>query len=152
MNAERRRVLLLVPSLIHGGAQRVISTLLRHLDRERFEVHLALLEAKGVYLADVPDDVIVHDLKVGRVRYSLPSIVKLVWKVRPRTVLSTLVYLNLALLLARPLLPRRTRVVVRESTAPAAFLSQETRHPRLWEWMIRRLYRKADKVVCLSDT
>jgi glycosyltransferase involved in cell wall biosynthesis len=151
MNPERKRVLLLVPSLIHGGAQRVFSTLLRHLDRERFEIHLALLEAKGAFLADVPGDVVVHDLKVARIRYALPGIVKAIWKIRPRTVLSTLVYVNLTLLFSKPLLPRGTRVIVRESTAPGAFLSQETRYPRLWRWMIRRLYRKADRVVCLSD-
>ncbi|HWZ41870.1 MAG TPA: glycosyltransferase [Candidatus Saccharimonadales bacterium] len=151
MNSGRKRVLLLVPSLIHGGAQRVFSTLLRHLDRERFEVHLALLEAKGVFLADVPGDVVVHDLRAARTRYSLPSIVRVIWKTRPRTVLSTLVYANLTLLLAKPFLPRGTRVIVRESTDPATFFSQETRYPRLWEWMVRRLYRKADRVVCLSD-
>ncbi len=152
MSAAKKRILFLVPSLIPGGAQRVFSTLLRHLDRNRFEIHLALLEAKGAYLGDVPGDVVVHDLQVGRMRYALPSIVKIVWKVRPATIFSTLAYLNLTLLMARPLLPAKTRIVVRESTTPSVFLKEETRHPHVWEWSYRHFYRKADAVVCLSDS
>ena len=45
MKSTRRRVLFLMPSLVGGGAERVIVTLLRHLDRSRFELHLALVEA-----------------------------------------------------------------------------------------------------------
>ncbi len=82
MTCERRRVLFLVPSLISGGAERVFSTLLRHLDRERFEIHLAVLEAKGAYMRDVPEDVIVHDLKVSRIRYAMLSLIRITRKVR----------------------------------------------------------------------
>jgi glycosyltransferase involved in cell wall biosynthesis len=152
MSIAKKRILFLVPSLIPGGAQRVFSTLLRHLDRNRFEIHLALLEAKGAYLGDVPGDVVVHDLRVGRMRYALPSIVKVAWKVRPATIFSTLAYLNLTLLMAKPLLPAKTSIVVRESTTPSIFLKEETRHPHLWEWSYRHFYRKADAVVCLSDS
>jgi glycosyltransferase involved in cell wall biosynthesis len=148
----RKRVLFLVPSLIGGGAQRVFSTLIRHVDRDRFEIHLALLEAKGAYLDDLPDDIILHDLKVSRVRYALPSLVRIIWKVRPHTVLSTLAYLNLSLLMVKPFLPGNTRVLVRESTTPATFLKAETKLPRFWEFLYRRFYRKADKVICLSDS
>ena len=50
MKSARRRVLFLMPTLGGGGAERVIVTLLRHLDRSRFEPHLALVEAVGPYL------------------------------------------------------------------------------------------------------
>lgn len=140
-----------MPSLIPGGAQRVFSTLLRHLHRDRFEIHLAMLQAKGAYLDEVPGDVVIHDLQVGRMRYALPSIVRVIRKVRPATIFSTLAYLNLTLLMARSLLPAHTRIVIRESTTPSVFLKEETRHPRLWEWSYRHFYRKADFVVCLSD-
>ena len=152
MVSSRKRVLFLVPSLICGGAQRVFSTLLRHLDRNQFEIHVALLESKGAFLGDIPGDVTVHDLKVSRTRYALPGIVRIVTRVEPEVVFSTLIYLNLSLLLSRPFLPRRTRVVVRESTMPSTFLQQETKYPRVWAWMYRRLYRRADAVICPSDS
>src|SRR5215469_14212454 len=151
MSAPRTRVLFLVPSLIGGGAQRVFSILLQHLDRQRFEIHLAVLQSTGPYMKDVPEDVTVHNLNVSRMRYSLPAVVRIVRKLRPRTVVCTLIYMNIVLLAARPFLPKGTRIVIRESTMPGIFLREESRWPRLWGWVVRRLYRKADKVVCLSD-
>jgi glycosyltransferase involved in cell wall biosynthesis len=152
MNSHRKKVLFLIPSLAGGGAERVFTTLLAHLDRTRFELHLGVLEGEGTYMKDVPPDVGVHRLNISRVRYAIPGIVRLVWKVRPYAVLSTLGHLNLALLLGRPFMPRGTRLLVREAAVTTAFLKVETRHPRLWTWLYRGLYRRADAVICLSDS
>lgn len=152
MSLQRRKVLFLIPSLEGGGAERVFSLLLRYLDRSRFDLHLAVLQARGAYLADIPSDVAVHDLKVSRVRYALPSILKLVWRLRPHTMLSTLGHLNLALILAKPLLPPGSRLLVRQSVIASSVLPAETRHSRVWKLLYRHLYRRADKVICLSDS
>jgi glycosyltransferase involved in cell wall biosynthesis len=153
MNPERKRILFLVPAFARGvgGAERVISTLLRHLDHSRFECHLALVGAGGAYLDRVPASVTVHHLGVSRMRYSLPSIIKLVRRLRPQTILSTVVHLNVMLMLARPFLPGRPVILLREAILPSAFLAQETAHPRVWRWLYRHLYPKADRIICLFD-
>jgi glycosyltransferase involved in cell wall biosynthesis len=152
MNSGQKKILFLLPSLAGGGAERVFSVLLRHLDRSSFELHLAVLQAQGPYRKDIPKDVVLHDLQVSRVRYSLPSIVKVAWKVRPQAVLSTLEHLNLALILAKPFLPSGMRLLVREAVIPSACIAEESRHPSIWIWLYRHLYKRADKVVCLSDS
>lgn len=152
MAPQAKRVLLLLPSLTGGGAERVFLTLVRHLDRSRFEPHLAVLQAQGAYVEDVPKDIAFHDLKASRIRYALPGIVRVAWKVRPHTILSTLGHLNLALIACRHLLPSSTRLLVREAAIASAVLVQEARHPQLWKWLYRRLYRRADRVVCMSDS
>ncbi len=105
MSRTRKRVLFLIPSLVGGGAERVFTILLRHLDRDRFEPQLAVLESGGAYTGDVPDDVKIHDLRVQRVRYAMPSLIRLIWKVRPDTIVSTLGHLNVAISMLRYLLP-----------------------------------------------
>jgi glycosyltransferase involved in cell wall biosynthesis len=85
-------------------------------------------------------------------RYAAFSLVKVIRKVRPDTVLSTLAYLNFTLLMVKPLLPKNTRILVRESINPAPFLAAETRYPRLWKFLYRLFYRKAERVICLSDS
>lgn len=147
----RRRVLFFIPTLAGGGAERVFSILLRHLDRRRFEPHLAVLRAQGEYMSDIPGDVVIHDLKISRARYALPAIVKLVWKTRPQAILSTLGHLNTVLISTKALLPRGTRLLVRESVTSSVVLPEETGHPGFWQWLYRHLYNRADKVVCLSD-
>jgi glycosyltransferase involved in cell wall biosynthesis len=153
MNATPRRVLFLFPfpCLGGGGAQRVLSTLLRHLDRERFETHLALLQARRSEDNDVPEGVVVHDLDFARVRYALPGLVRLIRRIRPDVVLSNIGHMNLGLLLCRPLLPRSIKILIGESTTLGVYLQQATRHPALWAALYRRLYQHADTVICLSD-
>src|SRR5690242_9492268 len=102
MTTERKKILFLLPSLEGGGVERMFVTLLRHFNREMFELHLGLLQATGPYLADVPSDVSVHTLGVRRVRHAIPSIVRLVRRIRPRVVISTPVNLNLIVAASKP--------------------------------------------------
>ena len=152
MVGERKKVLFLLPSLTGGGAERVFTTLLRHLDRARFEPHLALLQATGAYMEDIPKDVPIHDLKVSRVRYGLPAILRLVWRLRPKTILATMGHLNIALICAKPFFPRDTRLLVREAVIPSALFREENKNIRIWGWLYRHIYKHADKIVCLSDS
>ena len=139
-----------MPTLAGGGAERVIVTLLRHLDRSRFEPHLALVEAVGPYLKEVSADVPVHDLKAQRVRYAFPGMVRLVRKLRPQVVHSAMLELNIASILCRPFLPPTTRVLIREGISTSAQNFQLGRNLRAWSFLYR-LYGKADKVICVAD-
>ena len=153
MKDRRKRLLFMFPfsSLgLSGGAQRVLSVLLHHLDRDRFELHLALLRARKGKADEIPG-VTVHDLDFSRVRYALPGLIRLVRNLRPDTVFSNIGHINLAVLLCRPFFPRKTRIVIGESTTLTVYLKQATRHPRMWMALHRQLYKHADKVVCLSE-
>lgn len=52
-----KKVLFLIESLSGGGAEKVLVTLLQHLDRSRFDVTLCCISNTGKFLADVPDTV-----------------------------------------------------------------------------------------------
>jgi len=54
------RVLLMISSMRGGGSEQQTLLLLRHLDRSQFEPHLFVLDRDGQWMAEVPDDVIVH--------------------------------------------------------------------------------------------
>src|SRR5215831_304828 len=105
-SSERKRILFLLPAFVRGvgGAERVITTLLRHLDNSRFECHLAVVGKGDAFLDGLPGSVVVHHLGVSRMRYALPGIVKLARRLRPQTILSTVVYLNVELIMAKPFL------------------------------------------------
>jgi glycosyltransferase involved in cell wall biosynthesis len=146
----RCRMLFLIPSLRGGGAERVIVTLLRHLDRSKFQLSLAVVDMReAVYEADVPEDVELISLGCSRVRYALPRITWLIWRRRPDVVFSTLGHLNLALSIIRPLLPDRVRYVARETVVVSEVLPSY--RPDLWRWVYRRFYRRFDKVICQSQ-
>jgi len=151
MKRTRQRVLFLLPTLSGGGAERVTVTLLQHLDRCRFEPHLALVDAAGPLFKDLPADIPLHDLKAGRVRRALPGITRLAWKLKPQVMHSAMVELNMATVLMRAFLPPGVRVLMREDTSPSAQNAQGRKHPSFWSWLYRRLYPRADKIICVGD-
>ena len=150
MSDVRCSLLFLIPSLNGGGAERVIVTLLRHLNRSKFKLTLAVADMRNaVFRADLPDDVELIDLNCRRVRYALPKICALIWQRRPNVVFSTLGHLNLALALLRPVLPDDPRYLARETTIVSHGI-QRYRLAWLWRVMYRKFYLNHDRVVCQS--
>lgn len=147
----RRSVLFLVPTLRGGGAERVIVNLLRHLDRTKFRLTLAVLDMRqAVYRDDVPDEVEVVDLQCSRIRYAFLKIFKIIWTRRPDVVFTTLSHLNLALSVLRPLLPNGARYIARETSIVSENI-RCYRRPAIWRWAYRRFYGRFDAVVCQSN-
>ena len=148
---QQTHILFLIPSLHGGGAERVITTLLQHLDRSSFKLTLALVDTRAaVFLKAVPADVEFIDLNCQRVRYALPKIIALIWKLHPDVVFSTLGHLNLALALLKPFLPRHPRYIARETNILSQVLAAG-RIPWHWQWMYRLFYNNHDAVVCQSQ-
>jgi glycosyltransferase involved in cell wall biosynthesis len=72
---------------------------------------------------------------------------RLVRELQPDLILSGMAHLNFLVLLLRPLLPRKTRVVVRQNTTVSADL-RSGRLPGYTRLLYRLLYPCADRIVC----
>lgn len=145
----RLRVAFVLPSLSFGGAERVMLTLLEHVNRKRFAPVLAVGEASGQYAGAVPADVPVAELGGARVRHAVPGLVRWVRRQRPDVVFSTLGYLNVLIMLGRGLMPASTVFIGRETNIPSHNLPRSP-WPRLLPFLYRRMYPRFDAVVCQS--
>jgi glycosyltransferase involved in cell wall biosynthesis len=123
--------------------------LLGGLDRARFQPSLIVLSGDGPLADLVPGDVPLTDLARPRLRHALPALVGAIRRARPRAVISSLGYVNLALIAGRRLLPFGTRIIVREANMPSLSLPAGPR-PGLTRWLYRRYYPRADAVICTS--
>jgi glycosyltransferase involved in cell wall biosynthesis len=152
MNAQgdRLKILFAIPSLAGGGAERVVTVLLRNIDRERFEPVLVLAAGSGPLRRHVPDDVEVVEIGAKRTRGSVAGLVKAVRKYRPHVVFSTLGHLNMLMRMAGPLMPRGTAFVARENNIPSRNL-ENTSRPGLWRFLYKKLYPGFDRVICQSS-
>jgi glycosyltransferase involved in cell wall biosynthesis len=149
--SAKRHILFLIPTLTGGGAERVIITLLRHFDRSKFRLSLAVVDTRdAAFLGQVPDDVEFIDLNCKRVRYAVPKIIALIWRLRPDVVFTTLGHLNLALAMVRSLLPNNISYIARETTIVSIGLSAY-RMSGLWSYLYRRYYHRFDWVVSQSQ-
>jgi len=148
MNSPADRLLFTIPSLRGGGAERVFAIVAGGLSEIGFDVHLALAQREGPWLERLPKSVVVHDLKAPRVRQAAWPLWRLVRKLQPAAVFSTITHMNKMVGLLRSGFPTNTRVLLRESTS--RYLERRFVSHRLGP-LHRAAYRAADKVICLSE-
>ncbi len=144
---QRPRVLLLIPHLGGGGAERVTALLTRGLLMHKYELHLGLITQSMRACEWVPAAVRIHALGAPRVRLAAISLLRLVRRLKPDLILSGMAHLNFLVLLLRPLFPRKTRVVIRQNATVSADLDSG-RLPAYTRLLYRVLYPSADRVVC----
>ena len=150
MYNRKKTILVFLPTLGVGGSERVVVTLLQHIDRKKFQITLAIVDTRNeVLISEIPKDVELIDLQCTRVRYALPKVIRLIWKVRPDVVFSTLGYLNLAIALCRNLLPNGIRYVARESSIVSEVIRKSS-YQWLWRLAYRIYYPRFDSVICQS--
>lgn len=155
MTNGKRRILFVSIDLKPGGAERVLATILQHLDKTRFESILALFIDTKNY--QTPEDVPVICLnKKGW--WSYPIIVwklsRLYRQMKPDVTFSFLTYTNVICVLAKILSNARLSLILCEHFIPSFYLKQ-SKNPLttlFLKWMPRWFYSYANKVVCVSQT
>jgi glycosyltransferase involved in cell wall biosynthesis len=140
------RVAFVLPSFAGGGAERVMLALAGTLDRAQFSPEIVVLDGVGPWRGIVPAGLPVADLDKPRIRHAIRPLVRALRARRPDIAISTLGALNLALLAARPLLPKGMRIVVREANTPHRHASGGFGRA-LYRWAYPRLYRRAALVI-----
>lgn len=151
---SRRKVALTLPNLQGGGAERVAVTLLRHLDRSRFEPFLLLGARQGALLDDLPEDIEIIELGATRTRQVVPELIRRTRELAPDVLFGTAGF-DLAVGLARPWLPRRTATIGRLANTPSAHRDEVARRSKLaaaaFVSITALVARQLDALVCQSD-
>lgn len=144
------RVLLLIPHLGGGGAERVIALLARGLSPEKYELHLGLITQRAARAEELPSWVTIHALGAPRVRSAAFRLLRLVRNLKPDVIVAGTFHLNFLVLLLRPFFPRRTRVLVRQNGTISSALAFGGL-PRSTHLLYKLLYRRADRVICQTN-
>ena len=140
-------MLLLIPHLGGGGAERVTALLTRGLSPQKYELHLGLITESIVASDLVPSWVTIHSLGAPRVRSAAFPLVRLVRRLQPDLILSGMAHLNFLVLLLCPFFPRKTRVIVRQNATVSTDLGSQA-VSLYTRFFYRHLYPVADRVIC----
>jgi len=148
IESDRMRVLIVLPSLAPGGAERVTVNLANGLLAAGASPSVLLTDRSGPLEARLNREVGLSELGKLHVRTALPGVISAIRRQRPDVVLSTHTHVNLALCAARSVLPRSTRLVIRiPMHAPETLEGRSTTWSRRAQ---RLLYRAADLVLATS--
>ncbi len=142
------RVALFLPNLGGGGAERVFALLAEALAARGIETEVVLARAQGPHLAGVRAVVPVVDLDVSATRHGIVPLARYLRRRRPDVLLAALAHANVAAVLARSLARVDTAVVVTHHLALAT--GHTSPSARLWSWLRRGFYPRADAIVAVS--
>lgn len=142
-----KEVVLIIPHLGDGGAERFFSILANYIDKEKYSVTLVLVNGmEGHYLKNIVKAVKVETLNAKRLRYSIFKIWSYLNKKKPDVVLSTIGSLNILMCLIIPFLPKSIKFIAREANMISMLPSTK------FERMIYKLrFNIFDKVIAQSN-
>jgi len=147
----RPKILLLIPHLGGGGAERVTELLAKNLSTEKYELHLGLITQAEITDEKLIQRIQIHALGARRVRTGAFRLLCQVRRIQPDLILSGMAHLNFIVLLLRPFFPRGTRVLVRQNATVSASLAFGNPHSYT-RILYRFLYRRADCIICQTPS
>ncbi len=140
----KKKIFFVLPSLFGGGAEKVVLTIVKHIDKEKFDPTLVLLNSNGSY--PVPKDTKVIDLNVQRARYGIFKVAGLLKKEKPDIVFSTLGHLNLLMSMIRVFFGKDIRFIARESNT-VSMENQTQRFTKLFDFLYKTFYNNFDTII-----
>ncbi len=149
---SRKKVFFVLPVMKGGGAEKVASILINHLDRTKYALSLVLFNKEGEYLETVPPDVEIVDLE-KKSRFDFVTLVfklrRLIRERKPDLVISSLYYPNIITVLAALLARTKCKVVVSEHSNHVKLLPFK-RFSSFVRLLMSFTYRRAHRIVAVS--
>jgi len=149
---SKKIILFVMDQLPMGGAVRVMLHLMNNIDRDIYDVHLALYKREGPFKDYMASDVTLHDLKSPSVKRGLFRFIRTLHHLKPDIVFCGIGHVSLAI---APLLPLLRRTLpqcswVARETAIVSFETHNERHTGLFNWLYGTFYKNFDLIICQS--
>ncbi len=145
----KKKIMFVLPSLSGGGAERVMLTLVKHIDKSKFVPIFVLNKKEGKLLKQLPKDIEVIDLNVTQARYAIFKIAKKIKELKPDIVFSTLGHLNLLMAMIRPFYSKKIKFISRESNT-VSLENQNEKYPRIFNFLYKNVYNNFDLIITQS--
>lgn len=141
-----------IPSLVGGGAEKMLVDIINHLDVNRYEMSLVLFEKKGTHFLSIPSHVKIYDLNKKN-RYSFLKLIfrlaGLFKKIEPDVTLSFLSYANIIAILSKFLSKLKFNLIITEHTHLSSALLY-ARCCRIKSFLYKALFNYANFIVVPS--
>ncbi len=124
--------------------------LLQHLNKEPYELHLAITVDRDNEMTNIPSAITTHRLKKSRALVAILPVIKLLNQVKPDVVLSGTWNLNLILTFIKPYLAFPYRLILYEGSV-ASYSQGRMKCKSFYHWLCRSLYPNAEIILSVSD-
>jgi glycosyltransferase involved in cell wall biosynthesis len=153
----KSNLMFVIHSLSGGGAERVMINLLKHLDRTKYRLTLALLNPGGEYFSDLPDDVELTKLRDYRGKrfffHRIFDLRKAIRLHKPDLIVSFMTGSNISLTRTKLFGGMNFPLIIREGNNPSLNIRKNISN--LWlsykKIELRLLYRTANRIISISE-
>jgi glycosyltransferase involved in cell wall biosynthesis len=135
-----------MPNLDGGGAERVIVNIIKQLEKDKYEIYLVLVKAKGDYIDLIPKNVKIIDLKSKRILYSLFKLRNVIKDINPEILFSSLFDTNILLYLASFGLLKKKKLIMRSPNSPKLVIENNSLS-KLKRFLLEKAYQKANLII-----
>ncbi len=152
---DGKHLAIFLPTLVGGGAERVMMNLAEGFIRRNFQVDFLLAQREGAFVEEFPTNINLIELnkkqfKFGRSILSLPALAKYLSTEQPDVLLTGL-HANIIAIWAKRISKARVKVVITEHNNLS--IAQKTKD--LWfrivsSVLIKNFYLKADHIIAVS--
>ena len=142
-------IIIILPSLAGGGAEKVILSLIENLNSAYFKPILILQNRVGPLTTKIKSTNIIN-LKHKHFRSALPKLIKTIRIIKPDIIISTFPHITLPLLIFRKYFYKGVRIIAREPNMINSSLSNSP-YPRILKYLHKKFMLKADKIIVTSE-
>ena len=143
------RIAMFVPTLVGGGAERVMLTLAHGFLGRGHAVDVVMVKAEGALVTRIPPGARVIELGTRRVILSVPALARYLRREQPVALLSTLDTANVVAVVAARIARQSTRVAIRQANHLSRSLERAS--VPLLSALVRWSYPHADAVIAVSS-
>ncbi len=143
---KKYKIAFFMPNLESGGAERVITNIIRQIDRSDFDIVLILVSAKGDYLKLIPKEVKIINLNKNRILFSIFSLRNIIKSINPDILFSSLFDTNIVLYLSTIGLTSNKKLIMRSPNSPKLVLKNNSLS-KIKKFLLEKAYKKADLII-----
>ncbi len=144
----KKKILIVLPSLRAGGAERILSFLAKNLNSSEFETRLLIIGFKNDCVYDI-NGVDVVFLNKKRLLEGFLSIIKELLKYKPKIVISSIIHVNIFMGFMSIFL-RKTKFIAREASVMSV-MSSYGKQKSFFNFLLKILYPRFSKIICQSS-
>ena len=148
---DKEKILIILPSLAAGGAERVMSFVAQNINADQFDSHLLIIgnKSESIYAFN---EIHTTFLNKKRVLYAIPALILFLLKKKPNIVVSSIGHLNTLMALLSPIF-YKTKFIIREASVISS-IQQFSVNKKSWiNWInifSKISYSWIDCVICQS--
>jgi len=142
-------IVLILPSLAGGGAEKVILSFIENIDRNKYNIILILQNKIGPLKANLSSQNIIN-LNKKHFRFAFPKLIKEIKKVKPDIIFSTFPHITLSLLVVKSLFFTKSIFIAREPNM-IDFSLKHSSFLLFIKYFYGVFIHKADKIIVTSN-